>query len=145
MSALAILNAAQAITQAALPSDTLVLAYPPRTISVDRLVYLAHHTPTDLVKANSVIFRTHHITIRLMVRASAGDETAVNAVFLPLEDSIASAFYPNHRLNGTSSNAELKPVGTGGGGADYIEYKGVEYRQSEWTLDATEILSVTFG
>jgi hypothetical protein len=144
MSALAILTAAQSIVQAALPSDTLVLAFAPRTISTAHLVYLAHHDYTDLVKANSVIFRTHHITIRLMVRASAGDETAVNAVFLPLSDSIASAFYPNHRLNGTSSNAELKP-GTTGGGADYIEYKGTEYRQREWLLDATEILSVTFA
>ncbi|HEY8291071.1 MAG TPA: hypothetical protein VIG44_01220 [Thermomicrobiales bacterium] len=144
MSALAILTAAQSVVQSALPSDTLVLAFAPRTISVEHLVYLAHHDYTDVVKANSVIFRIHHITIRLMVRASAGDETAVNAVFLPLSDSIASAFYPNHRLNGTSSNAELKP-GTTGGGADYIEYKGTEYRQREWLLDATEILSVTFA
>lgn len=150
MSALAIVNEAQAILQAACAAPyprVTVQKAPPAALVDEVILYLTHDTYTDYEKNNGgTVRRTHHIQIHLLVRV-VGDTEDAEDIFLPLSDLVADTFYTNRTLNGRANTSAMKQ-GDGRLNNDnaryYLASEEEFYRSRWWTFDVAEDLSFNF-
>lgn len=137
MSSVLIVQAAQSILQAALPSANVLLGIP-RVVNDPAVVYLYHQGYTEVPKTTTNIQRTHTVNLHLLLLTAADDDEA-EMELMAYNDAIADLFYTNRLLNGTAATSQLRQQAVGGGGAPaFVVYGNVEYRHRWWTLEAVE-------
>lgn len=137
MSSAAIIQAAQAILQQALPTANVLLGIP-RQVNDNAVVYLYHQGYTEVPKTTTIQQRTHTINIHLLLLTAADDDEA-ELELMEYNDVIADLYYTNRLLNNTAATSQLRQQTSGvGGTAAFVNYGGKEYRHRWWTLDAVE-------
>jgi hypothetical protein len=140
VSTTAIVQAVQSVLQA-----TIALGIPKTIPDGELVIYLYHDGSQDAEKAGPTkVQRTHTVPIHALLRVSGADTAeSVELEMMALHDRISNAFYAEHTLNGTASDAVLgqRDQPRGGAAGAYVFEGTSEYRHRWWTLTATEILS----
>lgn len=131
----AIMVAATAILQAALDGQAptvVVQRGSARNLTNDVHVYLLHRGWRDNRKSQGWIRRTHTISIHLLLRLG-GDEERCEDQFSALNDIVAGAFYANHEVGGTASDAKIMQDDTGQpDGTFYLMLNNETSYRSRW-------------
>jgi hypothetical protein len=145
VSTTALVQATQAILQTTVPEATIALGIPKTVPDGEVIIYLYHDGSSDEEKAGPTkVQRTHTIPIHVLLRVSGSDTAeSTELELMALHDRISDAFYAEHTLSGTATDATLgqRDQPRGGAAGAYVFEGTSEYRHRWWTLTATETLS----